>query len=70
MIFEFNFGGKKGPVQTGSLGVMGLVVFGTAFFYHYDDYTMPFRELGVKYMSEESLFVFSLPHVLETSWIA
>ncbi len=30
---------EKGPVQTGSLGVMGLVVFGTAFVYHYDDHT-------------------------------
>jgi len=28
----------KGPVQTGSLGVMGFVVFGTAFVYHYDDH--------------------------------
>ena len=38
-ILDLALWAAKGPVQTGSLGVMGLAVFGTAFVYHYDDHT-------------------------------
>ena len=55
----------KGPVRTGSLGVMGLVVFGTAFVYHYDDHTAsmqyepydPVRSIGRSHQDFERLCI-------------
>jgi hypothetical protein len=39
-ILDLALWAAKGPVQTGSLGVMGLAVFGTAFVDHYNDLTL------------------------------